>query len=117
MFLLKPYRATSRRLSLTILVLVGSFNYSIQLSALSKNRTTAMADARQIAEQVRITADSGLAGLNTTQWNDFLSGAIPNETVQVTTAGTDPVDATIVINWNEKGRTESLQYNMRVTNR
>ncbi|PIQ86586.1 MAG: hypothetical protein COV74_04200 [Candidatus Omnitrophica bacterium CG11_big_fil_rev_8_21_14_0_20_45_26] len=104
-------------ISLTMFTLIASFHYALAMNAVSRNRIVAMNDVRRVAEQLRIAADNGLSGVASVQWNNYISHSLPNEAVQVSTAGSDPLTATIVLSWNEKGRTESMQIDTKVTAR
>ena len=109
--------------ALLILALAGSLNYSLALNTYSKSRLIAMNDARRVAEEVRTIADSaGLSGTGSVTdssivWNNFLSGILPNESAQVVTSGSNPINATITVSWKEKNRNESLQFTTKVTKR
>ena len=109
--------------ALLILALAGSLNYSLVLNTYSKSRLIAMNDARRVAEEVRTIADSaGLSGTGSVTdssivWNNFLSGILPNESAQVVTSGSNPINATITVSWKEKNRNESLQFTTKVTKR
>ena len=109
--------------SIAMLMLIGAICYSLFLNAETKNRLVALNEARRVVEQVRRVADTyGLTGAGSVTspnvpWNSYIQNILTNETVQVTTSGTDPLSVIVTIGWLEKARSQSLHLTTKVTNR
>ena len=122
-FTLVEVVATVGLTSLAMLALAGALHYALTLNTYSKDRLIAINDARRVSEQVRTTADTvGLTGTGSVsdaniQWQNWISNTLPNETVQVQSAGTDPLQVTVSVNWLEKARNETIRLVTLVTKR
>ena len=115
---------------LTIAVLTTAFSVlNLQdLSALAREKETAMNDASRVLEAMRDTADNSLATLRSTDWSAWMTNNVMNvkaqnelrldqENVVVNVGNGNPASVTFVLNWNHKQRSYSYRVMTLMTDR
>lgn len=110
-------------LTVGILALLGTFLSGLALVESSRGTSTAAADARAVFEEMRRLSGNSLTqvtGRNWTVWSTQagLSG-LPNESVAVTyrNPAADPLEATVTVSWQDRGRNRSAVFTSLVTRR
>ena len=115
---------------LTIAVLTTAFSIlNLQeLSALAREKETALSDANRVLEAMRDTANNSLATLRSTDWNAWLVNNVLNpkgtnelrldqENVAVNIGTSNPASVTVLLNWNHKQRPYSFRVMTLMTDR
>ena len=105
------------------IVLMGIYVGIAGMRESSRNTTQAMADARAVVEAMRDSSASGLnnvTGQNWAQWalNNGLT-SLQNEAVLVTyvNRNADPLEITVRIDWQERGRNRFTTVSTLMTQR
>ena len=94
----------------TFVVLLGIYVAIAGLRESSRNMTQAMADVRSVVEQMRNLSVGGLNNITGTDWTQWALDnnltTLDNEalTVGYTNPAADPLDITVRIDWQERGR-------------
>jgi len=91
-------------LTIAVLGLLASLQSPFTLNEASKETVIAMRDASWVMEQIGATTFSTIPTTNWTTWaqNNGLTHLV-NESVVVTTSGSDPLNVTVEVRWTSYG--------------
>lgn len=110
-------------LAVGILALLATFLSGLAMVETSRGTSTAAADARTVFEEMRRLSGNSLnqvTGRNWTTWGQQagLTG-LPSESVAVTyrNPAADPLEATVTVTWQDRGRNRSAVFTSLVTRR
>ncbi|MBI4308864.1 MAG: hypothetical protein HY591_00880 [Candidatus Omnitrophica bacterium] len=115
-FTLPELLLTAAILSYSLSVVLVTFVNSIALNEASRNLTTAVSHANYVLENIRNTTFASIAtnvSSGTWDWNASTITsqgltALNNESTAVTSSGTNPLDVTVAVSWNDlNGRNRS----------
>lgn len=115
---------------LAIAVLSASFSlFNLQnLSEFSRQKVVAVADANRILEAMREQANASLTNTKNADWSTWFQTNVLNargtneiqldqENIAAVFSGTDPLQITLTLNWNQRGRPQAYQVITLMTSR
>ena len=110
--------------------LLAGYVLNFNLAEMAKNIIIATEDARRIIEQMRAQAVVSFSTITTVDWTSWAAGngcnTLPQEQVFVLFADRDgygdpfdddPLDASVNVTWQEKGRFRNLSFSVLITTR
>lgn len=115
-FTLPELLLTAAILSYSISVILVTYINCIALNETSRNLTTAVSHAQYVLETVRNTSFSSIATTITANtWDYNTAGvtalgltALKSEAIDTSSSGTNPLDVTVTVTWNDlNGRSRS----------
>lgn len=104
-------------------ILMGIYVGIASLRESSRNMIQATADARSVLEAMRDEAASGLTSVTAVDWTDWADTngltTLGEEEVSVdyVDAAADPLEVTVRIDWNERGRDRFTTISTQMTQR
>ena len=106
-------------LTVAILGLLAALQSLHPLNETAKETAVASQDASRVMEEIRVTTPSSIPTTNWTNWaqTNGLTHLL-NETITVTTSGSDPLNITVQASWSSqrgKGPQRTLQLSTRRT--
>ena len=103
-------------LAVSIVGLLALYSQCMFLSQRAQSMTVATSHAEYVLEQIHRTAFASIASTNWTTWAQGAGlNTLSGEAISVSVSGTDPLDITVTVSWNERGRTLSQTFNTKVT--
>lgn len=115
-------------LAIELLAAVFSVLNLQDLSGLAREKEVAIADANQVLEAMRDTANTSLATLKTTNWTTWANTnviatkganelALGQESVATTVGAGDPAQVTLTLSWTHRQRAYSYRVMTLMTDR
>lgn len=110
-------------LAVGVVALVSAFLSGLLLVESGRNMAVAAADARTVFEEMRLASAGGLGPVAARDWAAWSRGAglttLTNEavTVRFQNPAADPLQATVVVSWDERNRNRSASFTGLVTRR